>query len=214
MAASTLQPHQGSCSSKNEGVLLNVHTPCNHSPPTHKQRSCNSSMREQFPFPQHPNSKDSHVKSSKHFVSAYSSFRARDNSSSDQIILSNRQTTDENIGTGRAAQRYLNVEDDELVKCNISISSFPSKKESTRQKEAGVAQESQKQSEQESLSSKADTSVSLSLILNQRQKAHEQKMYRWLFEEPKEKVPSLYTDFLNDAAKIISQDKERPNPKT
>jgi hypothetical protein len=101
-----------------------------------------------------------------------------------------------------------------LVKCNISISSFSSKKENTRLEEAGVAQKSKKQSEQESLSSKADTSVSLSLILNQRQKAHEQKMYRWLPEQPKEKLPSLYTDFLNDAAKIISQDRERPNPKT
>jgi hypothetical protein len=52
------------------------------------------------------------------------------------------------------------------------------------------------------------------LILNQRQKAHEQKMYRWLPEQPKEKVPSLYADFLNDAAKIISQEQERTNPKT
>jgi hypothetical protein len=39
-------------------------------------------------------------------------------------------------------------------------------------------------------------------------------MYRRLPEQPKEKVPSLYTDFLNDAARIISQDQERPNPKT
>lgn len=48
-------------------------------------------------------------------------------------------THEDNMATGRAAQRYLNVEDDELVKCNVSISSFPSKKNISRQEE--VAQE-------------------------------------------------------------------------
>lgn len=83
MAASTLQPHLGTCRSKIEGMLINVHSPGNRSPPLNKQRSSNSSTLDQFPFPQHPNNRDLCLKSKKHFVSTYSSFRARDNSSSD-----------------------------------------------------------------------------------------------------------------------------------
>ena len=102
MAASTLQPHLGS--SKHQRGLLIAHSPSIRSPPLHKQRSCNSSKCEQFPFSKHPNSKDALFRSSKHFVSAYSSFRARDNSSSDQMVLSNRQlTADDNMATGRGA---------------------------------------------------------------------------------------------------------------
>jgi len=87
-----------------------------------QRRSCNSSTHEIKPFSRttQPNAALKNLtKSDKHVISgisAYSSFRARDNSSSDQFVLSNKTKTDENyLTTGRAAQRYVNVEDDELV---------------------------------------------------------------------------------------------------
>lgn len=71
------------------------------------------------------------MKSCKRGGSTYSSFggRLEDCSGSDQIVLSYRAVAEDNIATNRAAKRYVNVEDDELVKCNISLSSFLSDKE-------------------------------------------------------------------------------------
>jgi len=71
--------------------------------------------------------------------------------SSDGRLATQRE---ENQATGRAACRYVNVEDDELVKCHMSSSSsLPSEPERVAKAD-------------KSSSSLAETSVSLSLILS------------------------------------------------